>query len=196
VAIYLDIFWVALSYFAGSFLPSYFFVKALKGHDIRELGDRNPGSYNAGKILGRKWGALTGLIDIGKGILMPLIPIVFKMPHANIIAPLSAIAVVCGHACPFYLRFRGGMGMAPSVGALTVISIWEMIYVLSVWAALLLLLLIIRQKEKRGIAQFCAFLLLIPLQIVFKESLILIISSSVILFHMYLRRFILKKTIF
>ncbi|PIP49334.1 MAG: hypothetical protein COX13_04590, partial [Caldiserica bacterium CG23_combo_of_CG06-09_8_20_14_all_35_60] len=72
----------------------------------------------------------------------------------------------------------------------------EMIYVLLIWLSLVLLMLVIKQKEKRGIAQFISFLFLIPLEFIYKEKAVSIISTSIILFHLYLRRFILKKTVF
>ena len=193
---YLEIFWVVLSYFVGSLLPSYIFVRIIKGKDVRELGDKNPGSYNAGKILGKKWGAIAGVIDVGKGFLMTLMPFVFKMPDSLLIASLSAMAVIFGHAFPVYLKFRGGMGMAPTDGALVVLAYREMIYVVAVWLGVFAILLLFKQKEKRGIAQFISFLLLIPLEFFYREKAILIIATSVILLHMYLRRFILKRTIF
>lgn len=192
----LEIFWVILSYLAGSFLPSYVFVKIIKGKDVRELGDRNPGSYNAGKILGKKWGLITGAIDIGKGFLMTLLPFALHMPHSSMIASLSGIAVVLGHAFSIYFRFKGGMAIAPTLGALVVLVYREMIYVLLIWLSLVLLMLVIKQKEKRGIAQFISFLFLIPLEFIYKEKAVSIISTSIILFHLYLRRFILKKTVF
>ena len=193
---YLEAFWIILSYFVGSFLPSYVFVRIIKGKDIRDLGDKNPGSYNAGKILGKQWGAFVGAIDIGKGVLMSLMPFVLRMQHSLLIASLSAIAVIFGHAFPFYFGFKGGIAMAPTFGALIVITYREMIYVLLIWLGLVLVMLAVKQKEKRGIAQFIAFLLLIPLQLIYRESIVLIIATSIILFHMYLRRFILKKTVF
>lgn len=193
---YLGIFWVILSYLIGSFLPSYVFVKIIKGKDIRELGDKNPGSFNAGKVLGPKWSIITAVIDIGKGFLMPLVPLLMRMPHYVLIASLSGIAVVLGHVFPVYLGFRGGLAIAPTIGTLLALVYREMIWVLLIWLVLLLIVLIVKQKEKRGIAQFIAFLFLIPFEFMYKENILLVISTSLILFHFYLRRFILKKTIF
>ena len=171
-------------------------MKIIKGEDIRKLGDGNPGSYNAGKILGKKWGAFTGALDVGKGFIMPLMPFILKMPHSLTTSALSGVAVVFGHAFPIYFGFKGGMAIAPTVGALTVLAWREMIWVLPIWLGLFLIIYFTGHKDKRGLAEFVSFLLLIPLEFVYKEKAITLITTTIILFHLYLRRFILKKTIY
>lgn len=193
---FIEVLWIVASYFVGAILPSYIFVRTIKGEDIRNLGDRNPGSYNAGKILGKKWGAITGIIDIGKGFIMPLMPFIFRMPHSLTTSAISGVAVVFGHAFPIYFGFKGGMAIAPTIGALTVLAWREMIWVLLIWLGLFLILYFMKQKDKRGLAQFIAFLLLIPLEFIYREKTITLITTSIILIHFYLRRFILKKTIY
>ena len=193
---FVEILWIIASYLVGSILPSYIFVRVIKGADIRTLGDGNPGSYNAGKILGKKWGVITGTIDIGKGFIMPLMPFILKMPHALTTSAISGIAVVFGHAFPVYFGFKGGMAIAPTIGALSVLAYREMIWVLPIWLGLFLILYFTGHKDKRGLAEFIAFLLLIPLEFVYRERTITLIASAIILFHLYLRRFILKKTIY
>jgi len=71
-----------------------------------------------------------------------------------------------------------------------------MIWVLPIWLGLFLILYFTGHKDKRGLAEFIAFLLLIPLEFVYRERTITLIASAIILFHLYLRRFILKKTIY
>lgn len=141
---FIEILWIVASYFVGTILPSYIFVRTIKREDIRNLGDRNPGSYNAGKILGKKWGAITGIIDIGKGFVMPLMPFIFRMPHSLTTSAISGVAVVFGHAFPIYFGFKGGMAIAPTVGALTVLAWREMIWVFLIWLGLFLILYLMK----------------------------------------------------
>jgi glycerol-3-phosphate acyltransferase PlsY len=150
----------------------------VKKRDVRELGDKNPGTFNAFKVLGQNWGIAVGIIDVGKGFFLTLLPFIFKMPHSQDTAILAGIAVVLGHSFPVYYKFRGGMGIAPILGVLVI------------------LIVLMKKKEKRGIAQFIAFLFLIPLELFYLENIHIIMGSSVLLFYLYLRRYIIKKTVF
>jgi len=196
VALVLEIFYVLISYLIGSFSPSYTFVRLVKKSDIRELGDRNPGTFNTFKVLGKKWGIAVGIIDVGKGFFLTLIPFLVRMPHALDIAILAGIAVVLGHSFPIYYRFKGGMGIAPTIGVLSVICWKEMRWVLVIWLVLIILTVMLKRKEKKGIAQFIAFLSLIPLELLYRENIHIILGSLLLLVYFYIRRYAIKATIF
>jgi len=179
VVTFVEILWIIASYLVGSILPSYIFVRVIKGADIRNLGDGNPGSYNAGKILGKKWGAITGAIDVGKGFIMPLMPFILKMPHSLTISALSGVAVVFGHAFPIYFGFKGGMAIAPTIGALSVLAYREMIWVLPIWLGLFLILTSQDTKIKEGLQNLLLFSYLSRLNLsIEKEQLLSSLQQS------------------
>lgn len=117
---------LALGYLCGA-LPFGLLVGKLKGVDIRTRGSGNIGATNVGRVLGRPWGFLVFALDLLKG----LVPTALAgsvigarfgadpMPaSAYLLWVAVAVACVLGHMFPVYLRFRGGKGVATSVGAL------------------------------------------------------------------------------
>ncbi len=107
---------VVIGYLLGSFLPTYFLGKALKGIDIREEGQKNPGTVNAYHVLGLWPAVVTAFYDTLKGVAAMGIAYLLKVPEVFIY--LSGIFAVAGHVFPFYLKFRGGQGAGASVGLL------------------------------------------------------------------------------
>jgi glycerol-3-phosphate acyltransferase PlsY len=86
--------------------------------DIRELGSGSVGARNVGRVLGKTGFLLTLLSDFGKGSFA-----VWAARHFTTddrIVALAMISVIAGHIWPMQLRFRGGKGMATSLGALLV----------------------------------------------------------------------------
>ncbi len=97
-------------YLLGSVSPSYVLGKVLRGIDIREHGTRNAGTVNTYKVLGLGPAVLTAIFDLGKGLLvMFLCHLAGGSPLA---VHLAGLAAVLGHVFPFYLKFRGGQGVA------------------------------------------------------------------------------------
>ena len=105
------------SYLMGSFSPSYLIGRAKKV-DLKKTATRNLGASNTTLVLGWKFGALVGVIDIAKGILAVVLTR-FLAPALPAIAFVSATAVVLGHIFPPYLKFRGGKGFATYIGAVS-----------------------------------------------------------------------------
>ncbi len=192
----LSILYVLIAYLVGSFSPAYTFTYLVKKTDIRKLGDKNPGTFNTSKVLGAKWGVTVGIIDVGKGFLLTLLPFVFKMPFAVNVSILAGIAVVIGHSFPVYYKFKGGMGIAPTIGALGVICWKEMVWTLIIWFALLILMILLKKERKKGVSQFIAFLFLFPFELFYHENIRIILGSLVLLLYFYIRRYAIKKTIF
>jgi acyl phosphate:glycerol-3-phosphate acyltransferase len=118
----------AAGYIIGSFPTSYIAGKALRGIDIRDYGSGNTGATNVFRTLGPAPGSLVLLVDIVKGWLAvflaaPALTAAFNAGGVESWAGMiSGIAAVCGHNWPVFLRFRGGKGVAVSVGALLGIS--------------------------------------------------------------------------
>jgi glycerol-3-phosphate acyltransferase PlsY len=105
-----------IGYLIGSISPSYILGKLIKKIDIREYGDKNAGTVNAYKVLGLIPAFFTALIDVSKGLLSMLIA--RKLGATPICYSLAGLSAIIGHVFPFYLKFRGGQGVATAVGML------------------------------------------------------------------------------
>ena len=105
-----------IGYLIGSISPSYIFGKLIKKIDIREHGDKNAGTVNTYKVLGFVPAFFTALIDVNKGLLSMFIA--NKLGASPICYSLAGLSAIIGHVFPFYLKFRGGQGVATAVGML------------------------------------------------------------------------------
>jgi glycerol-3-phosphate acyltransferase PlsY len=101
-------------YLIGSISPSYALGKLLRGIDIRQHGDGNAGTVNAFKVLGPLPSLLTAIFDLGKGLACTCAVAAFGGTEVQ--AYVAGVAAIVGHVFPFYLRFRGGQGVATAVG--------------------------------------------------------------------------------
>ncbi len=107
-----------LSYLIGSFPTAYVFVRVLKGVDIRDYGSGNVGATNASRVLGKGPGLFVLFLDVVKGIL-PVVWLGGALSLEGIVeCVLLGVAVVCGHNWSVFLRFKGGKGIATSLGVL------------------------------------------------------------------------------
>jgi len=113
------------AYLFGS-VPFGFLIARLKGVDIRDHGSGNIGATNVTRVLGKPYGILCFVLDFAKGFVP--VGIVLGLQHAcpNTVAgwtpALAAAATVSGHVWPVYLRFKGGKGVATTVGALLLLA--------------------------------------------------------------------------
>lgn len=112
---------LAIGYVCGLFQTSYIYGKK-NGIDIREHGSGNAGTTNALRTLGKKAGALTLLGDCLKCVLAVMLAKIIFAGHQGTDLPLlelyAGAGCVLGHNFPCYLKFKGGKGIAASVGLL------------------------------------------------------------------------------
>lgn len=117
---------LAVGYVCGLFQTSYIYGKKM-GIDIREHGSGNAGTTNALRTLGKKAGAFTLLGDCLKCVLAILIAKLIFRSHAGgdllLLELYAGAGAVFGHNFPFYLKFKGGKGVAASVGILLAFDI-------------------------------------------------------------------------
>jgi len=115
----------ALLFIVGAYLlgaiPFGFLIGRARGIDIRTRGSKNIGATNVGRVLGRRWGFLCLALDILKGFVPTLAAsfvLVSKPVDAGMLLQwiLVGVAAVLGHTMPVYLKFRGGKGVATTVG--------------------------------------------------------------------------------
>lgn len=143
-----------LSYLIGSINWAVLISKRKKT-DIRTLGSGNPGTLNMSRNFGLKFGILTFLLDVLKGVVPTLVTFfVFAGGQfenseffiADFAILLSGLCVVLGHIFPVYMDFKGGKGIASTIGVLIVCNSvyglnWAVIVIMSLVAALLFIYL-------------------------------------------------------
>ena len=106
---------ILIGYAFGCIQPAYILSKLVGKMDIREQGSGNAGASNVTAIMGWKYGFIVGLVDILKGIFAVLV-VKWIYPGSPDLAYLSGIMAILGHIFPFYMKFRGGKGVATLVG--------------------------------------------------------------------------------
>ena len=111
------------AYLIGSIPVAYIFGRVLKGIDIREHGSGNMGATNAFRVLGKGPGMVVLILDIIKGIIpVTLLANAFGLGDALSLV-IIAVAAVAGHNWTVFLGFKGGKGMATSLGVLIGLAI-------------------------------------------------------------------------
>lgn len=125
----MQVFLPIISYLLGSISFGYIFVKLLKGVDIREYGSGNTGATNIMRVLGPAPAAAVFILDGLKGFLAVYAARTLTgNPYIEI---ASAVAVVAGHNWPLFFGFKGGRGVATSLGALAglfpTVTFWLMV---------------------------------------------------------------------
>lgn len=110
---------LVLSYLIGSISGSFILGKLFLHKDVRNYGSGNAGTTNAMRVFGKKIGSLTFIIDMLKGILVVLLLKKFFPEYLF----LGVLFCILGHDFPFYMKFKGGKGVATSLGSFIFINI-------------------------------------------------------------------------
>jgi glycerol-3-phosphate acyltransferase PlsY len=131
------------AYLLGS-VPFGLLIGRLGGIDVRQHGSGNIGATNVWRVLGPKWGGTTFLLDAGKGfaavrlaenIAWARVPQPVPEEYLAYSAVFAALACILGHTFPVWLGFKGGKGVATSLGVLlAVMPAVATVAVLAVWA--------------------------------------------------------------
>ncbi len=118
-----------IAYAIGSINFSVVISKKMAGFDVREKGSGNAGSTNMLRAVGKKAAAITLVCDILKGIVPTLIAILIgniigEGVDKVLLVQLSCVAVVLGHTYPIFFQFKGGKGVATSLGICLIVN-WQ-----------------------------------------------------------------------
>lgn len=128
------------AFLIGSINPATIIAKVL-GKDLASSGSGNPGATNAGRVLGRKWGIVVGVLDVLKGLVPVYIAGQVFGAH---VAYAVGLAAVLGHIFSPFLHGRGGKGVATTLGAIlgvhpwvagVVLVVFVLAFVLTRWVA-------------------------------------------------------------
>ncbi len=132
-----------IAYCIGSINFSVIISKKVAGFDVREKGSGNAGSTNVLRTVGKKAAVLTLICDILKGVVAIIISIIvgniIEGANKELLLQIAGIAVVIGHTFPIFFGFKGGKGVATSLGIL-LMSNWKIGLICLVFALVLMLL--------------------------------------------------------
>lgn len=133
-----------VSYLIGSVNFSILLSRAIGGKDIRKSGSGNAGATNMLRTYGKKMGVITLVLDILKGVVCVLIARAAVSAAAGDdltavtnAAYISGVCVVLGHNFPLYFGFKGGKGVATSLGVVLVLD-WKVGLAVAVVAILIM----------------------------------------------------------
>lgn len=146
---------LAFGYLMGS-VPFGFLIGRLKGVDVRRQGSGNIGATNVWRVLGRRWGITTFVLDFAKA---PLAIALAWLLAGRLGGGVEAVTwckiagfvgAVLGHNFPVWLRFRGGKGVAASAGGLLVLMPQAFLVVAAVWVVVFTLSRIVSLASLAG----------------------------------------------
>ncbi|MFC4078105.1 glycerol-3-phosphate 1-O-acyltransferase PlsY [Salinithrix halophila] len=116
-----SIFAAVLSYLIGSVSFSYVITRWVRGYDIREHGSGNAGATNMLRVVGKGPAAAVFILDALKGIAA--IGLGSLLSEGQTLMMVCGIAAVIGHNWPIFLGFRGGKGIATTIGVTATLTL-------------------------------------------------------------------------
>ena len=132
-----------VAYLIGSVSFSVIISKKMAGFDVREKGSGNAGATNMLRSVGTKAAVLTLLCDALKGVVAIIFAIIVgaiaKNSDKALLVQIAGILVVIGHTFPVFFNFKGGKGVATSVGVLLMTN-WKIGLICLVFALVLMAL--------------------------------------------------------
>ena len=175
---------LVVSYLIGSVPVGYLFGRLVKGVDIRKHGSGNIGATNVFRVIGKQWGIIVLILDFAKGFLVVTLLAKFFF-NLNLTPAVSlgiykiimAIAVISGHNWTIFLGFKGGKGIATSLGTLLGIVPLACGLAVIVWIGTIL---IWKYVSVASLAAFVSLPLLIAIFYQQEENFLLLVIFSII----------------
>lgn len=114
-----------IAYLIGSINSSILISKAVTGKDIRKSGSGNAGATNMLRTMGKKYAIITLVIDILKGVVALLLAkLAINFGAYDVSMYVAGVTVVIGHNFPVFFGFKGGKGVATSLGVILILD-WK-----------------------------------------------------------------------
>lgn len=182
---------IIVAYLLGS-LPAGYIAGKLAGVDIRTVGSGNVGATNVTRALGKRYGYPVFAVDFLKGFAAVEFAKLFAQSSqfnalwVDICAVLGAMFSVIGHSFPVWLGFKGGKGVATSVGALFCLNWLSALIVCVVW------IVVFFTSRYVSVASICAAIAL-PLTIVVMQLLHQLRSPVLVYFALILAALIVWR---
>ena len=120
---------IVISYLIGSFPTAVWIGKIFHNIDIREHGSNNAGATNTFRVLGNRWGWIVLVIDVSKGYLAASLPLFLGGLYLGfkdellILQLIASFCAIIGHVFPVFANFRGGKGVATTLGIILAINL-------------------------------------------------------------------------
>ena len=115
-----------VGYLLGSINFAIIICRRMAGIDIRDKGSKNAGTTNVLRTVGKKAAAMTLICDVLKGVVAVLLAMladtIWDGVDVEALKYLAALMAIIGHTFPIYYGFRGGKGVATSLGAILVVN--------------------------------------------------------------------------
>lgn len=132
-----------IAYLLGSISFSVIFSKKMAGIDVRQEGSKNAGTTNVLRTVGKKAAALTLVCDILKGVVAILIAYAISFItselNAALLVQIAGIFAIIGHTFPVFFKFKGGKGIATSLGILLLVNYQIGLICLVFWLIIVIL---------------------------------------------------------
>ena len=179
---------IVIGYIVGSIPTAVWIGRYFYQIDVREHGSKNAGATNTFRVLGKKPGIIVLVIDVIKGIVASMFPILFgdffEMSYAFLISLrlLSSIFSMIGHVLPVFAEFKGGKGVATSLGVLIGLQPFAALVCFLVF---LLIFIIFKYVSLGAIisAMICPFIVYyVDPKVLFHEMIFTVILSSAVIF--------------
>ena len=172
-----------IAYLLGSISFSVIFSKKMAGFDVREKGSGNAGTTNVLRSVGKKAAVITLICDVLKGVIAILIAYlvgkIVKDLDNSLLVQIAGIAVIIGHTFPIFFGFKGGKGIATSLGVLLVTN-WNIGLICLVFA---LVLMILTKMVSLG---SIAAAILFPVLVMFMPSNAYIVEGNYVIYSIIL----------
>jgi glycerol-3-phosphate acyltransferase PlsY len=129
---------IVIAYVIGSIPTGYWLGKVWKGIDVRQHGSGNLGATNVLRVLGPVPGGFTLAFDIFKGFLAVCLMRKYGI-NSEPWAVAAGVVAILGHTTSFFVRFRGGKGVATSLGVFAALLPWPALFAVIAFIISLLL---------------------------------------------------------
>ena len=174
----------ATAYLVGSFPSAYIWTKLLRKVDIHEVGTGNSGASNVSRSVGNLSGLVVLFFDsLIKGFLPTLLFVWLELPIWSLL--LSSLSLVAGHNWSVFLRFKGGRGVATSIGVVLGVGMWWQMLIMAIGPGLIGRGLIYKDSAPWTIA---SLLMLITLALIYGSQIYIIWLLLGLLALMVLKR--------
>lgn len=164
-----------IAYLIGSINFSVIIGKKMAGIDVREKGSGNAGTTNVLRTIGKRAALLTLICDILKGVVSILIAVIIgkivKSADAVMLVQIAGLFVVLGHAFPIFFEFKGGKGVATSLGVLLVTN-WQIGLICLIFALAIIIITKMVSMGALGAA------ILFPILTIFIEKHFIVSASG------------------
>ncbi|MDD5427997.1 MAG: glycerol-3-phosphate 1-O-acyltransferase PlsY [Candidatus Omnitrophica bacterium] len=179
MAILMFIVSTVLGYLIGSFPTSFLLAKAMKGVDIRQVGSGNAGATNVLRSVGKLPALITLIVDVAKGIFVVTFIANFFYSYLpdvdyDFYRSFLGLVAVCGHIWPAWLNFRGGKGVATTLGVAIGLAPSVLLPSAFIW------LVIFFTTNYVSLASILAMIAFPVIAIAFGQSIYLVLISAVI----------------